>query len=64
MKLEVIKGYSTNENVVFLQGDIVEVIGTEEGAIELIGVEGWCEGIEMNFSPRVISEYFKYKSKR
>jgi hypothetical protein len=64
MKLEAIKGYSTNENVVFLQGDIVEVIGTEEGIIDLIGVEGWCEGIEMSFSPKVISEYFKYTSKR
>ena len=53
-----IKGYSTNENVVFLKGDVVEILGIEEGNVDLIGVAGWCNGIEMNFSPKIIAECF------
>jgi hypothetical protein len=53
-----IKGYATEENVVFLQGDIVEVLGTEEGMVDLIGIGGWCNGIEMNLTPKVIAECF------
>jgi hypothetical protein len=53
-----IKGYATDENVVFLQGDIVEVTDCEEGMVYLLGVSGWSNGIEMNFSPRVIAESF------
>jgi len=53
-----IKGYATEENVVFLQGDVVVVLGTEEGLVDLLGVSGWCEGVEMNFTPKVIAECF------
>jgi len=53
-----IKGYATEEDVVFLQGDIVEVVGTEEGWVDLIGINGWCDGVEMNFTPKVIAECF------
>ena len=53
-----IKGYATEEDVVFLQGDIVEVVGTEEGWVDLIGVYGWCKGVEMNFIPKVVAECF------
>jgi len=53
-----IKGFATNENVVFLQGDIVEVLGTEEGSVDIIGVQGWCQGIEITLSPKIIAEHF------
>ena len=57
-ELFAIKGYATAENVVFLKGDVVEVLGVEEGNVELIGVAGWCKGIEMNFTPKIIAEHF------
>jgi hypothetical protein len=53
-----IKGYATEEDVAFLQGDLVEVIGHEEGMVYLLGVFGWCNGVEMNFTPKVIAECF------
>jgi hypothetical protein len=53
-----IKGYATEEDVAFLQGDMVEVIGREEGMVYLLGVSGWCNGVEMNFVPRIIAECF------
>jgi hypothetical protein len=56
--LKAIKGYATEENVVFLTGDKVEVLGNEEGLVDLIGIDGWCKGIEMNFNPKVVAECF------
>jgi hypothetical protein len=53
-----IKGYATEENVVFLQGDMVEVTDHEEGMVYLLGVSGWCNGVEMNFIPKVVAECF------
>jgi hypothetical protein len=53
-----IKGYASEENVVFLQGDVVTVLATEEGWVDLVGVRGWCAGIEMSFAPKVIAECF------
>lgn len=53
-----IKGYATDENVVFLKGDVVEVLGTEEGLVDLIGVSGWCKGIEITLIPKIIAEHF------
>jgi hypothetical protein len=53
-----IKGYATEEDVAFLQGDLVEVIGREEGMVYLLGVYGWCKGVEMNFIPKVVAECF------
>jgi hypothetical protein len=53
-----IKGYATEENVVFLQGDMVEVTDHEEGMVYLLGVSGWCNGVEMNLVPKVIAECF------
>jgi hypothetical protein len=58
MILKAIKGYASEENVVFLTGDKVKVLGTEEGLVDLIGVDGWCNGIEMNFSPKIVAECF------
>ena len=64
MILEAIKGYSTDENVVFLTGDNVIVNEMEEGIVYLEGVSGWCRGIELSFSPKIVAEYFKYLTLR
>jgi hypothetical protein len=62
MRLECIKGYATNENLVFMEGDTVRVVDVEEGMIYLEGIFGWCSGTEMNFAPEVITTHFKYIS--
>ena len=62
MKLECIKGYSTDENVVFLNGDTVIVDKMEEGVIYLIGLSGWCKATEMSISPKIVAECFRYSS--
>lgn len=58
--LECIKGYAHEEGVVCLQGDIVEVLNTDEGMVYLEGKMGWCAGIEFNFSPKIVAEYFRF----
>ncbi len=58
--LECIKGYAHEEGVVCLQGDIVEVFDTDEGMVYLEGKMGWCAGIELNFSPKIIAEHFRF----
>jgi hypothetical protein len=62
MRLEAIKGYATNENLVFMEGDTVKVVDVEEGMIYLEGIFGWCSGIEMSFTPEIIAKHFKYIS--
>lgn len=62
MRLECIKGYATDENLVLLQGDMVKVVDVEEGMVYLEGILGWCSGTELNFTPKIISEHFKYIS--
>lgn len=59
MKLEAIKGYYTEENVVFLTGDIVKLVEMEEGNVMLEGVAGWCKGVIMDFSPEIVATHFK-----
>ena len=62
MKLECIKGYAHEEGVICLQGDVVVFIGMyDEGIVDLEGVEGWCTGIEMSLSPKIVAEHFKVK---
>jgi len=61
MKLECIKGYAHEEGIVCLQGDIVVLTGTDEGIVELEGIEGWCYSIEMSFTPKIVAEHFKVK---
>ena len=62
-KLECIKGMvdSSNTNVVLLQGDILKVIEVNEGEVLLEGLDGWCEGFELCFTPKQIVEHFKVK---
>ena len=53
------KSRYTDENIIFMKNDMVKVIDIEEGMICLEGVKGWCEGIEMNFIPKIVGEYFE-----
>jgi hypothetical protein len=53
-----IKGYATDEYIIFLQGDLVEVISHEEGMVSLLGVYGWCNRTEMNLIPEKVAECF------
>ena len=57
--LECIKGYATEENVVCIQGDILTIDSMEEGNVTLVGVSGYCNGVFIDFSPRIVAECFK-----
>lgn len=61
MKFECIKGMATSDNVsvVVMQGDIVELISTDEGEVLVEGIAGWCKGFELTFPPREFTTYFK-----
>jgi hypothetical protein len=61
MKFECIKGMadSDNVNVVVMQGDIVTFDGSDEGEVCVTGVVGWCEGVELSFTPKQFAEHFK-----
>jgi hypothetical protein len=45
-----------------MEGDVVEVSDVEEGMIHMVGKRGWCNGIEMNFTPKIVAEHFKFRS--
>lgn len=59
MKLEAIKGYSTEKNVLFLTGDVMKVVDREEGEITVEVVAGWNKGVELSLSPEIVAGYFK-----
>jgi hypothetical protein len=61
MKFECIKGMATSDNVsvVVMQGDIVELISTDEGEVLVEGIAGWCKGFELTFPPREFTTHFK-----
>lgn len=65
MIVECIKGIadSDNINVVCMQGDLLRVVEVVEGDIYCVGTGGWCEEVELNFTPRVFVECFKVKEK-
>lgn len=56
---ECIEGYATDENLVVAQGDILQFLESEEGMLYFIGIAGWCKGIEINFTPKIIAKHFK-----
>ena len=59
MKLEAIKGYSTEKAILFLTGDVMKVISREGGEIGVEVVAGWNKGVRLSFSPEIIAGYFK-----
>jgi|LakMenE01Jun11ns_1017448.scaffolds.fasta_scaffold8207268_2 hypothetical protein len=58
-KFKCIKGLATDENVVIMQNDEVEFISHEEGDILVIGIKGWCEVMELTFTPKQLVEHFE-----
>ncbi len=50
---------SDNVNVIVMQGDVVSVIEMSEGDILVNGEAGWCEGVELSFTPKQFVEHFK-----
>jgi len=65
MKFRCIKGMADNENinVIVMQGDIVIVNEVSEGCIDVEGIEGWCEEVELTFTPKQFVEHFAFLSK-
>lgn len=66
MKFECIKGittdgygYDKDEMLLVMQGDIVTFDGSDEGEICVTGIDGWCEGMELRFTPKEIADHFK-----
>ena len=47
MRFECIKGMATSDDVsvVVMQGDVVELISTDEGEIMVEGISGWCKDL-------------------
>ena len=61
MKFKCIKGLATSDNVsvVVMEGDIVELVSTDEGEVLVEGVAGWCKGFELTFTPKEFVTHFK-----
>jgi hypothetical protein len=61
MKFECIKGMadSDNVNVVVMQGDVVTFDGSDEGEVYVTGIDGWCKGVELIFTPKQFVEHFR-----
>ena len=61
MKFECIKGMADadNINVIVMQGDVVIFNECGEGIMEVEGIAGWCEGLELNFTPKQFTEHFR-----
>ena len=61
VKFECIKGMATSEDldVIVMQGDIVDVLEVSEGEVLVVGTMGWCEGIELSFTPKQFVQHFK-----
>jgi hypothetical protein len=59
IKFKCIKGLATDENVVIMQNDEVKFISHEEGEVLVIGISGWCIGMELTFTPKQFVIYFE-----
>jgi hypothetical protein len=59
MKFKCIKGLATDENVVIMQNDEVKFISNEEGEVLVIGISGWCIGMELTFTPKQFVIHFE-----
>ena len=58
-KFKCIKGLATDENVVIMQNDEVKFISHDEGDVLVIGTNGWCDGMELTFTPKQLVEHFE-----
>ena len=59
MKFQCTKGMADAEdlNVFVMQQDVVEVTTVEEGFVHVIGIAGWCNGVELSFTPKQFTEH-------
>ena len=63
-KFRCIKGIvdSMGQIIVF-PGDILKFIEVEEGEYYFEVIDGWCTGMELNFSGKEVIEHFEYWGK-
>lgn len=62
LKFECIKGMVHWElkDVIVMQGDVVKLVQKGcEGNVIVEGIAGWCNGIELVFTPKEFVEHFK-----
>ena len=58
MKFKCIKGIATNESVICLQNDVVDLVEIGENDIAVLGIFGWCANMELNFGAKEFAECF------
>jgi hypothetical protein len=58
-KFKCIKGLATDDYVVIMQNDEVQFISSDDGDIVVIGTKGWCEVMELTFTPKQLVEHFE-----
>ena len=58
MKFKCIKGIATNESVICLQNDVVDLVEIGENDIAVLGIFGWCANHELNFGAKEFAECF------
>jgi hypothetical protein len=54
-----IKGLAIEAGVVVMQNDGVQFLSSGEGGILVIGISGWCDGIELTFTPTQFVTHFE-----
>ena len=62
MKFKCIKGLAIDEHLIIVQNDEVQFISNDEGfsqEILVIGTKGWCEGMELSFTPKQFVIHFE-----
>ncbi len=59
IKFKCIKGLAIDENVIIMQNDEVQFITNEDGDILVFGLKGWCDGMELSFTPKQLVEHFE-----
>jgi hypothetical protein len=57
-EFECFKGMADNENVIIVRGDTVAVVEVNVGEVVVKGTSGWCDGVELIFSPKQFIEHF------
>jgi hypothetical protein len=60
MILECIKAIYNTDCVMCLIGDKVKIVEIEDSTYVVMGVEGFCEDVEISLSPKEFAESFKY----
>jgi len=59
IKFKCIKGLATEENVIIMQNDEVQFRPSGDEDIIVFGIKGWCDGMELCFTPKQLVEHFE-----